>query len=290
MPIYQISIQTHQRGAVPYETALSAFCTATTCFEESEGSPIWWVHGYSEQMIPTEVLELNLLIQAASLGEPMPTYTLVTLPALDWVQENQRSFPPIMAGRFIVYGSHHRDSLPLSMYGLCIDAANAFGTGEHASTKGCLLALSWLSKHKRFQRVLDIGTGSGILSLASHRLWPRASILATDIDAPSVITARFNARLNQMPNICFAHATGYQHPLIRHGAPYDLILSNILARPLCRLARDKGKYLSHGGYGIASGLTHPQARMVIHAYRQQSLILVKTMRVGDWSTLVFQKK
>src|SRR5579862_9232036 len=158
------------------------------------------------------------------------------VPDQDWVKLSQEGLPPVRAGRFFVYGAHDRGVVPPALIPLRIEAGLAFGTGHHESTALCLSLLSDLGKRRRFRRVLDLGCGSGVLAIAMARLW-RSRIVAADIDPVAVTVTRDNARINQTGTLIrAATADGLAHPLLRDNAPFELIVANILAGPLTRLA------------------------------------------------------
>lgn len=170
---------------------------------------------------------------------------------------------------------------------LRLDAGLAFGSGEHGSTRGCLRALEAVARGSRPRRVLDLGTGSGILAIAAAKLL-RVPVLGTDIDPWAVRVARQNARLNQVgpPRVATAQTPGWRGRAVLARAPYDLVLANILARPLCAMARDLARHLAPGGRAILSGLLASQARQVLAAHRRQGLVLERVVREGGWATLV----
>ncbi len=201
----------------------------------------------------------------------------------DWVRENQQSFPPIRVGRFFIHGSHHAKRSPGGAAALRIDAATAFGTGEHATTHGCLLALDALAKRRRFRRVLDMGTGTAILAMAAARRWA-CPVLACDIDAGSLEVARENVRGNGLASrIRLLRSDGYRDPAI---ARFDLVTANILARPLAAMAQDLAGSLARDGIAVLSGLLVRQAPLVLAAHRTHGLALRRRIAVDGWATLV----
>jgi ribosomal protein L11 methyltransferase len=206
----------------------------------------------------------------------------------DWVSEMQAQFPPIAEGRIYLHGSH----LPprqRPFISLEIDAGQAFGTGEHATTAACLEALQYLAKTQRFSRVLDVGTGTGVLALAAKKLW-QGRVIATDIDPVSVQVAKANAKRNSEPNMPVWLAEGLTHPVLSHGPNYDLIIANILARPLIQLAGAMTSRLQPGGYLVLSGLLTRQEKPVLLAYRSRGLQLHRAIRRGEWSALVLKRR
>ncbi len=204
----------------------------------------------------------------------------------DWVSEIQSQFPPLSVGRFYIHGSHIERPQPPKI-GLRIDAGCAFGTGEHATTSGCLRALEFVARQRRFHKVLDLGCGTGILAIAAQKLWPQADICGSDMDAVAVKVAKANGRDNAAKRIRFYTAPGFKRRELQQS--YDLIFANILARPLIFLAGEIDQHLKPGGVAILSGLLHFQELDVLAAYRCRGLKLVKAFRQQDWSALVLVK-
>ena len=202
----------------------------------------------------------------------------------NWVKESLIGLRPVTAGRFVVHGAHDRDRVPSHCIGIEIEAATAFGTGHHGTTRGCLLALDALARRTRPRHILDLGTGSGILAIAAAKLF-RVPVLATDIDARSAQTARDNARLNGVGSLVTAiHAADLRAPEIAKRAPFDLVMSNILLRPLQRLAAPIARQLEPNARIILSGLLQSQANAALTAYRSQGLMLERSFPLEGWFT------
>ena len=225
---------------------------------------------------------------AAAGLEPLD-FSVEALPALDWVAESQKGRPPLSAGRFFVYGSHAAERRPAAALAIRIEAGQAFGTGHHESTRGCLLALDVLSRGNRPRICLDLGCGSGVLAIAMAKLW-RAPVLAADIDPLAVTITWENARLNEVGP--WVRALGSDGParrvLIRPG-PYDIIAANILAGPLRAMAGDLAGVLAPGGSLILSGLLRHQEAAVLARYRARRLRLTQRLTLGDWVTLTLKR-
>ncbi len=211
--------------------------------------------------------------------------------AKDWVAESLVGLKPVAAGRFIVHGAHDRAGIPPNRIGIEIEAALAFGTGHHGTTRGCLLALDRLCKSlrggKAAPRILDLGTGSGVLAIAAACAL-RRRVLATDIDAAAVRVARVNARLNRVgPLVTLATAAGVTTPAIRARAPFDLVFANILLEPLQRLAAPLAKIVAPGGRVVLSGLLTAQANAALAAYH--AFRLERRIVLDGWTTLVLKR-
>lgn len=215
------------------------------------------------------------------------------LPEKDWLRHVHDNFPPVTIGKFFVYGSHYEGDVPANLTPLKIDAATAFGSGEHETTKGCLEALQALAdgaEHASPLHILDMGCGSGILAIGAAKIWPDAKLTAIDIDPESVIVTQRHAQMNGAEkNIVQEAGDGYASPLCQHNAPYDIIIANILAGPLIDMAGDLNKALKSGGYCVLSGLLARQKDDVVNAHVAQGLTLQNVIEIGDWRTLVLQK-
>jgi len=208
--------------------------------------------------------------------------------ARDWVKASLEDLVPVPAGRFVVHGHHDHARVPKNKLGIEIEAALAFGTGHHATTRGCLLLLDCLLKARRPRRVLDLGTGTGVLAIAAARAL-RDQVLASDIDALSVKVARENARLNKTGNLVrVIRAGGFSAPQFATQGPFDLVLANILANPLRQLASPVAGHLAPSALVILSGLLNHQAPSVIAAYRARGLVPVQHLAIEGWSSLLLR--
>jgi ribosomal protein L11 methyltransferase len=208
--------------------------------------------------------------------------------AKDWVKASLDDLVPVPAGRFVVHGQHDRARIPPNKLGIEIEAALAFGTGHHGTTRGCLLLLDHVLKAQAVKRVLDLGTGTGVLAIAAAKA-RRQLVLASDIDAPSVNVAQDNVRLNGVgPLVQVIRATGFSAPDFAQNGPFDLVLANILANPLKRLAQPMTRHLAPGALVILSGLLTPQATGVIAAYRARGLVPLRHLKIEGWSSLLLR--
>lgn len=230
---------------------------------------------------------LALLGAAFGLAEPVPT--IERIPPTDWLAATAQAFPPIAVGRFHIYGSHRTEPVPAGRIGLRIDAATAFGTGEHPSTAGCLIALGRLVRRRRVRWALDLGCGTAVLAIATAKLW-RRPVVAADFDPEAVRVARINVRANMVARqVRVVRSDGYRAPAIGARRPYDLIAANILARPLARLARDLQRHLAPGGVAVLAGLLARQEAQVLTAHRRQGLRLVGRIVIAGWPTLILAR-
>ena len=210
------------------------------------------------------------------------------VPDRDWVVSSQQASQPVRAGRYFVHASHYKGTKPPGAVTLIVNAGPAFGTGTHESTYGCLIALDDLAKRARIKRPLDLGAGSGILSMAVCRTW-NCRVLGVDIDPRAVEFARATSLLNHLHRqVDFLVSNGCHHRRVSEKKPYDLIIANILAAPLMWMAGDIGQHLAPGGRVILSGLLRQQERRVLAPYRLNRMTLEKRIRIRGWSTLVLR--
>lgn len=256
--------------------------------EPDPGKPDdWLIHAYFEH--PPTADDLQAM---ASLGTGSPR--VEELGEADWVTMSQAGLQPIRAGRFYVHTPMYR-SVPPGTIPFEIDASLAFGTGQHATTSGCLQALDRLQREGAvYSNAADIGTGTGLLAFAALALWPSARCIATDIDPVAVEVARDNAAINRVPlghgagELLLAQADGMESPLLAARAPFDLIIANILAGPLIELAPDFARSLAAGGAIVLAGVLDSQADAVIRAYEEQGLTL-RDRGFGEWPVLVCER-
>jgi len=190
------------------------------------------------------------------------TITVAPLPDQDWIRLSQEGLPPVRAGRFFVYGAHDAGTVPHGVIPMKIEAGLAFGTGHHETTALCLGALSTIARERAFRNVLDLGCGTGLLAIGAAKLWKRP-VLASDIDPVAVTVTRDNARANGVaPLVRAVTADGLTNPILANGAPYDLLIANILAGPLTQLAPSIIRSLAPGAVLLLSGLLTNQEKLV----------------------------
>lgn len=271
-----------------YENALGSVCTTVGIFEADDTQTIWRVEGVKDVGHGETTLATALALAAAATGIAAPLERAET-EAEGWLARTYESFPEQQVGRrFTVRGTHLAAARPGPRITLTLDAGIAFGSGEHGSTRGCLRALERVA-HRRPARILDLGTGSGILAMAAARLL-RRPVLAVDIEPWSVRVAAQNAALNGLRNrVACRFGNGWRTPAIRAGGLYDLVFANILARPLCLMAGSLAARLAPGGTVILAGLLVTQVRMVLAAHRRQGLVLEAGLVEGYWATLILRK-
>jgi len=258
---------------------------AVAAFEGANGS--WGIAVHFTQA-PDEGAIRELV--ALSAGQEIArAIRFDTVAPKDWVKATLSELVPVHAGRFIVHGRHDRARVPPNKLAIEIEAALAFGTGHHGTTRGCLLLLDHVLKSDRPRRLLDLGSGTGVLAIAAAKALHR-KVLASDIDPASVKVAAENARLNGVGDLVETiQATGFSAPQFSRHAPFDLVLANILANPLRWLATPMAAHLSHRRHLILSGLLLPQASAVIAAYRARGLVLRRHIRLEGWSSLLMRK-
>jgi len=270
------------------ERLTEAGFVVTSC-EISRDGP-WRIEVFGE----TEDRQVAEAIRAAArtLGQPEPAWAWETLPDIDWVAENQRSFQPFAVGPFWVHPSHNADDLPAGLLPLHIDAGMAFGTGTHATTRGCLEMLATLDGRDTANAV-DVGCGSGILAIAIAKLW-RRPVIGGDNDAQAVEVARENAVLNGVGDLCrFVHAIGLQDDELQARKPYDLVAANILAGPLMELSTSFAAAVRPGGRALVSGLLLEQADDIITVYRRRGFVPERQIDLETggaiWRTLLLRR-
>jgi len=287
VPLETIAVDVPESALETYEAALGSIC-ATVGFFRDEATGLWRVEGVKEVGVNDPALEAALALAAAASGVAAAA-TRTPTPVEGWLARTYASFPEQRIGRrFTVRGTHLSGPGTPGQITLTLDAGIAFGSGEHGSTRGCLRALERLA-YRRPRRILDLGTGSGILAMAAAGLLHRR-VLATDIEPWSVRVAQQNAVLNRLgPMVRTKLADGWRAPAVMAGRPYDLVFANILARPLCRMAKHLAAGLAPRGTVILAGLLDTQARGVLAAHRRQGLRLQGVLREGPWTTLILRR-
>lgn len=287
--LWRVDFRVPANAVPPLEQAFEDIALATSCFEEDEAAAVWSVQVLLSEK--PDAADIRRRIKSMGLnGATPPEPVIAELKPDDWQIALERDFPPLMVGRFFVHGAHAKARRPLYAIPLQVEAGMAFGSGEHATTSGCLLAIDRLARLRRMTRVLDMGCGSGILSIAAAKRWRRASVLAVDVDRVAAAVAGRNARVNQVGRaVRVIAADGYKAALVKRRGAYDLILANILARPLAKMSRQLAANLARGGVAVLSGLLSSQEALVLAAHRAQGLRLVARIRRDGWNTLVMTR-
>ena len=285
----------HAITAVSGREAAAALCDAfdlmdpaplaTETRDHDDGSGLWDAGAHFDGRPDVAGLALLAALHCA------PEFRVEKVENRDWMAQVLAELTPIEAGRFVVFGGHDRERIGANRIGLEIDAAQAFGTGHHATTQSCLIALDRLAGAGGTARSsADIGCGTGVLAMAACAMW-RARAVASDIDPVAAGTARANVAANGLrQHIRCVTAAGFAHPMLHERAPYDLIFANILAAPLKALAPDLARHQAPFGVAVLSGILTRQASGVLAVYRSWNYRLLDTVRIGDWSTLVMQRK
>jgi ribosomal protein L11 methyltransferase len=258
---------------------------SVAAFEDGNGS--WNIEFYADGALD-ETLVRKLIRDAG--GEALARkLTFGEVAERDWVASSLAGLKPVDAGRFLVHGAHDRDKAARARIAIEIEAALAFGTGHHGTTRGCLIAFDRLIRARRPRRVLDVGTGTGVLAIAAALMFHRR-VVATDIDNVAVLVARDNARFNRIAPLFHAiHAPGVSAHDIRRHAPYDLIFANILLPPLKLMAKPMMRLVAPHGRVILSGLLPEHANAAISAYRAQGLILERRFVLDGWAILTLRR-
>jgi ribosomal protein L11 methyltransferase len=301
--VYKLTIHADEERAWLYADALGGDGAPSCAVNLQANGEGWLVEAYFSVLPEAGALQAALTRVAGSVvgareGEGgsanghslLPPLGLEFVPAQDWVAKSQRDLAPVRAGRYFVYGSHDRAKARGRPGAIEIDAGRAFGTAHHATTRGCLLAVEALAKGRRFANMLDLGCGSGVLAIAAVKAGVRR-VLATDIDPVAVRVARGNCRLNGVSAfVALQTAAGLAHRAIARRAPYDLIVANILARPLLTLAEPIRRAAAPGSYVVLSGLVDRQARETLGRYKAAGFVLARRISLEGWATLVLRRR
>lgn len=271
------------------EESFSDMALAVSAFETDEANQVWTFELLFDAPPDMQELARRLLVLSALHRVHAPKPELQVLEQQDWLGQVAQNFPPLSIGRFYVHGAHVSASPPVGSISIQVDAGAAFGSGEHGTTRCCLQALDWLARQRECRRILDMGCGSGILAIAAAKLW-KTEVLAADIDPVAVSVTQANARINrEQAHIAAFVSDGYSSERIRRAGKFDLIVANILARPLIKLAPDLERHLARHGMAVLSGLLASQEQQVLSAHLMQGLKLARRFAYGEWCTLVLRR-
>jgi len=266
--------------------------TAAAAFEIPGAAPAWAGSPWIVELYfgtPPDEESVRALVATATDAATASRVVFANVPKQDWVAASLEGLEAVREGRFVIHGAHGRHAVKTGDIGIEIEAALAFGTGHHGTTRGCLAALNDVARRRRPRRILDVGTGTGILAIAAARRFKRR-VAAGDLDATAVAAARENAGKNGVrPFVRPVRAVGLAHPALLVGRPYDLVFANILARPLRGLAPAIRRNAAPGAEIVLSGLLIGDVAGVVSAYRAQGLVLVRRRLLEGWATLVFRR-
>lgn len=274
------------------EALASAFeddALAVSWIEVSEDDDTWQGELIFKHKPDEAVIREKLQSMAQSLAGEVSQITIEAIDNTDWLEATWRNFPPQTIGRFFVYGSHYEGERPGDKVQLHVNAATAFGSGEHETTRGCLLNIDQLAQDGfNPSRALDMGCGSGILALAIAKIWG-VNVMAVDNDPEAVRVAEYNVHLNETPQVQCLVSQGFEDSIVSKSGPYPLIVANILAQPLIDMAASMAQALDQGGYLILSGLLTRQKQDVLSAYEEQGLTFVRGVEENNWQALLLTK-
>ena len=276
---------------IALETALEAVLDVQALSSHKSESGYNQLQAWFDTPPDRELIEH--LITASVDADKLQCWQISEVSGRDWLAENRKSFPPLLIDRFWIYGSHVNDAPPAGTLPLLVDAAQAFGSGTHPTTRACLHLLHDFARHRPApRRILDMGCGSAILAMAAHRLFKASQIIAADADIRSVEATRLNRRLNHISprQLKAVHSLGFAHPDTRSDAPYDLIFANILAGPLRQLSAPLSRHLSPSGRLILSGLLSSQTQSVLSAYHARNMMAEDILTLGDWTAIILKHR
>ncbi len=289
--LWRIEVRAPAAAAPAMASALEGACAAVSYFEGPGDH--WRIEGYADTPPDEQAIADGLSMTAEALGIALPALSIELLTPRDWLAENLASFEPKRIGRIFVHPGHFEGRAPAGALPLEIDAATAFGSGAHPTTAGCIQAIQDAMRpggvRGGIRRVLDMGCGSGLLAFVAARLGA-PHVVAVDIDPEAVRVARLNARINRLgQRVRLACGPGYRTSAVGEATPYDLIVANVLARPLKAMAGDLARHLAPGGSAILSGLIVRDAADVAQAHRARGLRFVRRIVIEDWATLILEK-
>lgn len=275
-----------------FEDVLEPYCLALTSFE-NEKTGAWDIESLTAAEPDSAGITAKIETLSKTLGISAPKVYFDLMPPKNWLADNFMDFPPLQVGRYYIHGTHVEPKALGGLIELVLDSGSAFGSGEHATTEGCLRVMESLACRYQFHNILDMGCGSGILAMAAAKTWARP-IIASDIDDESTRVTNANAEQNGLKHLIKATTgDGYASHLVRNNGPYDLIVCNILANPLVEMAGDLDRHLSKDrsrpAFAILSGLLERDANRVIAAHRARGLKLYRKLVINGWVILVMKR-
>lgn len=291
--LWRIDFRVPKQHHSTFEDMLEPFCIALTAFEDEKAGD-WMIEGLTASEPDSYGINAKLEQTARDCGISTPKVIFDLMPPKNWLEENLMDFPPLQIGRYYIHGTHVAPRGVGGLFELILDSGSAFGSGEHATTEGCLRAMEALARKFKFRRILDMGCGSGILSMAAAKTWNKP-ITASDIDDESTRVTLLNAKQNRLGHLIKATCgNGYASTLVRRNAPYDLILCNILANPLVKMSGDLSRHLGakpkRPQFVILSGLLERDSNRVIAAHRARGLKLHRKITIKGWVILVMSRR
>jgi len=287
--LWRIDFRIAKDHHAAFEDLLEPYCLALTSFED-EKSKEWKIEGFTAAEPDSYGIKEKLSQLAISCGISVPDVYFDLVPPKNWLEENLMDFPPLQLGRYYIHGTHVKPKALGGLIELVLDSGSAFGSGEHATTEGCLRAMEGLARRYKFKKVLDMGCGSGILSMAAAKTWA-CPVFASDIDDESTRVTIENTQQNGLKHLIRATCgDGYASALVRNNGPYDLILCNILANPLVKMSGALSRHLKRDGaqpgFAILSGLLERDSNRVVAAHRARGLRLIDKIVINGWVILV----
>ncbi|MBM3581577.1 MAG: methyltransferase domain-containing protein [Alphaproteobacteria bacterium] len=305
--LWQIAFETAPEAAPALAEAIEPLCLAVGWFG-ADTDTVWRVQGVAADPTDRAAIHAACAARALALRARVPDIRVTVLPERDWARDSLASFRPVQVGRYRIKGTHVAER-PRAGVTLTLDAGLAFGTGEHASTCGCLRALDRMARgriparvsvccaptgartRRRPARVLDLGCGTGVLAMAAAATWKASWAIASDIDPDATTTVATNVRRNRLAGrVRVLRADGFAARALVGRGRFDLVLANILARPLIRLARPIGRALAEGGIAVLAGFVAADAAWVAAPYRTRGFRLVNRIERDGWTTLVMRKR
>ncbi len=290
MKLYKLSFPTTSKAAPIFGDVLAEVVLAVSWYEVDEDTDHWIFECTLNNETSHQNLRELITETAQSHHLPVPEIEVCDLPDTDWLEQTWKNFPARQIGKFFIYGSHSKTDIPVDLIGLEINAATAFGSGEHETTTACIEALTkmhaqgWQTRHP-----LDMGCGSGILAMVIAKLW-QLPVLAVDNDPESVRVTQANAQINNCADTITALCNeGFDGNAVKSKGPFDLIVANILAAPLCDMAPDMAQSITPKGRVVLSGLLVRQLNEVRQAYEKVGFTLIDQHIIGDWAALVFEQ-